>query len=158
MDESFRGEFHLKVDGKGRVSIPADFRRVLELSDPNWSPGQRPNFVIVFGDEQRHFLECFTMKAIAEVEAKIARIPRGTPRRRKLERCISSLSQKCEVDNEGRIVLAQRLRDKLGLETEVLFAATLDTFQIWKKETYLAELDAPLEDDFLSLLDSADEG
>ncbi|HKK83893.1 MAG TPA: cell division/cell wall cluster transcriptional repressor MraZ, partial [Roseovarius sp.] len=34
----FRGESHHKVDTKGRVSIPASFRRVLESSDPNWTP------------------------------------------------------------------------------------------------------------------------
>ena len=30
MSGRFRGEFSQKVDGKGRMSIPADFRRVLE--------------------------------------------------------------------------------------------------------------------------------
>lgn len=152
MEESFRGEFPLKVDTKGRVSIPADFRRVLELNDPNWGPGKRATFVIIFGDESRHFLECFTMRSIREVEAKILTLKRGSPRRRKLERCVSSLAQKCEVDEDGRIVLAQRLRDKLGLTSDVMFAATVDTFQIWKKETYEAELDLPIED-FLALLD-----
>ncbi|MDT2073578.1 MAG: cell division/cell wall cluster transcriptional repressor MraZ, partial [Planktomarina sp.] len=31
MARRFRGESHHKVDSKGRVSIPALFRRVLEL-------------------------------------------------------------------------------------------------------------------------------
>ena len=53
----FRGEFHQKVDGKGRVSIPAGFRRVLESQDPDWQTGKRPRFVIVYGDERRKHLE-----------------------------------------------------------------------------------------------------
>ena len=52
----FRGEFHQKVDGKGRVSIPADFRRVLESGDPSWSDGKAPEFVIVYVDHRRSFL------------------------------------------------------------------------------------------------------
>ena len=36
MGRRFRGESHHKVDAKGRVSIPASFRRVLEAGDPNW--------------------------------------------------------------------------------------------------------------------------
>ena len=34
MSRRFRGESHHKVDAKGRVSIPASFRRVIEASDP----------------------------------------------------------------------------------------------------------------------------
>ena len=45
----FRGEAENKVDSKGRVSIPAPFRRVLEEGDPDWSNGVNPNFVIVYG-------------------------------------------------------------------------------------------------------------
>ena len=154
MAEVFRGEFHQKVDAKGRVSIPADFRRVLEAGDPKWTPGLRPSFVIMFGENDRKYLECFTMTSIADVEARILMLPRGTARRRKLERSVSSLAQKCEVDGEGRIVLSQRLREKLGLEEDVLFAATLDTFQIWKTTTYTENLDQPITDDILALLDA----
>ena len=67
----FRGESHHKVDSKGRVSIPASFRRVLEAADPNWQPGQNPELVIVYGDQRRNFLECYTIEAIEEVDAKI---------------------------------------------------------------------------------------
>ena len=49
----FRGEGHHKVDGKGRVSIPASFRRVLESGDPDWTDGLNPNLVIVYGDHRR---------------------------------------------------------------------------------------------------------
>ncbi|MEM9123456.1 MAG: MraZ N-terminal domain-containing protein, partial [Pseudomonadota bacterium] len=42
MVRRFRGEFDQRVDGKGRMSIPASFRRVLEQGDPNWSSGGDP--------------------------------------------------------------------------------------------------------------------
>ena len=77
MARRFRGESHHKVDTKGRVSIPASFRRVLESSDPNWQPGDNPELVIVYGDHRRKFLECYTMQAIDEVDAKIDALPRG---------------------------------------------------------------------------------
>jgi MraZ protein len=132
----FRGEFHQKVDGKGRVSIPADFRRVLEAGDPSWSEGKSPEFVIVYGDHRRAYLECYTMEAAAEVDAQIGDLPRGSMERRMLERLFNGLSQKTSIDETGRIVLPQKLRAKIDLDEEAYFIATGDTFQIWKPETY----------------------
>src|SRR5210317_2613621 len=82
----FRGESHHKVDTKGRVSIPASFRRVIEASDPNWSSGDAPELVIVYGDHRRNYLECYTIEAIEEVDAKIDALPRGSMGRKTLER------------------------------------------------------------------------
>ena len=165
MARRFRGESQHKVDTKGRVSIPALFRRVLEAGDPDWTDGLRPQLVIVYGDHRRKFLECYTIEAIDEVDAKIGRLPRGSNKRRMLERMIHGQSHPTEVDGDGRLVLPQKLREKIGLEDEAFFIASGDTFQIWKPETYETEelskteevLDA-LPDDFdpLTWLDEAE--
>ncbi len=163
MARRFRGESHHKVDGKGRVSIPALFRRVLEAGDPDWTDGLRPQLVIVYGDHRRKFLECFTIEAIDEVDAKIDALPRGSMERRMLERLIHGQSHPTEVDGDGRLTLPQKLREKIGLDGEAFFIASGDTFQIWRPETYEAEELARTEawldelpDDFdpMSLLDA----
>jgi MraZ protein len=135
----FRGESHHKVDGKGRVSIPALFRRVLEAGDPNWTEGLNPELVIVYGDHRRKYLECYTMEAIAEVDAKIAALPRGSMERKMLERMFHGQSYPTSVDETGRIVLPAKLRAKIEIEEEAFFIAAGDTFQIWKPETYETE-------------------
>jgi MraZ protein len=121
------------------MSIPAQFRRVLEAGDPNWTNGQAPEFVIVYGDHRRSYLECYTIEAIEEVDEKISAMPRGSRERRMLERLFSGQSLSTHVDDTGRIVLPQKLREKIGLETEAFYIATGDTFQIWKPETYDSE-------------------
>ena len=135
----FRGESHHKVDGKGRVSIPASFRRVLEAGDPNWTDGLSPEFVIVYGDHRRKYLECYTIEAIEEVDDKIAALPRGSVERRMLERLFNGQSMPTSVDDTGRIVLPARLREKIGIENEAFFIASGDTFQVWKPETFESE-------------------
>lgn len=139
MARVFRGEFHQKVDAKGRVSIPASFRRVLEAEDPDCINGKRPRLVIVYGDERRKYLECFSINAMTEVDALITSMPRGETKRKALETLIYSQSLDAEVDDDGRIVLPAKLRHKIELGGEAYFAATADTFQIWKPETYETE-------------------
>ncbi len=139
MARRFRGESHHKVDAKGRVSIPASFRRVLEASDPNWQPGDNPELVIVYGDHRRKYLECYTMQAIDEVDAKIDALPRGSMERRMLQRMFHGQSFPTNVDETGRLVLPAKLRNKIDLEGEAFFIAAGDTFQIWKPETYEVE-------------------
>ncbi|MGB8811551.1 MAG: division/cell wall cluster transcriptional repressor MraZ [Paracoccaceae bacterium] len=163
MSEAFRGEFNQKVDGKARVSIPAAFRRILEAGDPSFNESSRPRFVIVYGDERRSFLECYTISEMKKVEAQIARLPRGNPHRRLLERNLITLSLTAEVDEDGRIVLPAKARDKIALTAddlkdgiEATFAGSLDTFQIWKRDTYEADLSAKAEADLAALPDDVD--
>jgi MraZ protein len=135
----FRGESHHKVDTKGRVSIPASFRRVIEASDPNWKSGENPELVIVYGDQRRNYLECYTMEAIEEVDAKIDALPRGSMQRKMLQRLFHGQSFPTTVDETGRLVLPAKLRNKISLEKEAFFMAAGDTFQLWKPETYEKE-------------------
>ena len=160
----FRGESHHKVDTKGRVSIPASFRRVLEAADPSWTDGLNPELVIVYGDHRRNYLECYTIEAIEEVDAKIDGLPRGSMERKMLQRLFHGQSLTTTVDETGRIVLPARQRAKIDLDSMAFFIGAGDTFQIWKPETYETEEAAKtaawldqFDDDFdpLILLDKA---
>lgn len=146
MARKFRGESHNKVDAKGRVSIPALFRRVLEASDPNWTEGLPPELVIVYGDKRKKYLECYTMEAIAEVDSKIDAMPRGSIQRKALQRLIHGQSFPTTIDETGRLVLPAKLRNKIDLDGEAFFIAAGDTFQIWKPEAYEAEEEAWLDE------------
>ena len=68
MIRRFRGESLHKVDAKGRVSVPAPFRRVLEEGDPDFSIGSNPNFVIVYGGVRGNCLEGYTLSSISKID------------------------------------------------------------------------------------------
>lgn len=140
MARRFRGSFHQKVDGKGRVSIPASFRRVIEEGDPDWTDGLRPNLVIVYGLDSQQRLDCYTLNGIEDIEDRIDMMQPGSPERETLELTFHGHAADAQIDEDGRIVLPQRLRDKLGLEPNeaALFIARGDHFQVWKDETFNA--------------------
>lgn len=157
MAEAFRGEFYQKVDAKARVSIPAPFRRVLEAGDVGAASG-RPRVVMVYGGRAgQAYVECYSVAQMAVMEDKIRKLAPGTPQRKVLERNYITLSQTVEIDDDGRLVLPAKVRERIGLNdaAEACFAGALDTFQIWLRETYDAEMAAQEEID-LDLPDGAD--
>ena len=139
MARRFRGEGEQTVDAKGRVSVPAPFRRVIEACDPDWSEGQRPNLVIVYGFEGHKLLECYTIEAIDEIDQRIELMKKGSDERKMLERWYHGHSLPAQVVEDGRIVLPQKLRKRLDLNDKAFFIASGDHFQIWKPETYESE-------------------
>ena len=146
MARRFRGESDHKVDAKGRVSIPASFRRVIESCDPDWTDGLPPRLIIVYGGETRNYLEGFTIEAMDEVDQKISLHGRGTAKRKAMERLYNAQSIETVVDETGRIVLPAKLRDKIGLSGMARFVSSGDTFEIWQPDAYDASI-AALDDD-----------
>jgi len=147
---SFRGEFNQKVDGKGRMSIPADFRRVLEAGDPEY-PEKRsnPRMVVLFGPHLKNCLHAYTIDDMAEIETGIRALKRGSFQRKQASRMILGKSWETEIDRDGRIVLPKDRRAQIDLEGEAIMAAMGDYFEIWNADTYGA-VEASETEDYLS--------
>ena len=144
---SFTGEHTQKVDGKGRMSIPADFRRVLESGDPEWTPGLFPRMYLLYGDHLKHQLHGYTVEEFDAVVAQINALPRGSANKKKLSRLIIGQSIRLDVDKDGRTVMPIRQRQKLGLtDGELTFSGLGDHFEIWKAETFTKEVANDLAD------------
>ena len=139
----FRGEVPQKVDAKARVSIPAAFRRVLESGDPDFTANGRPRFVIVYGDPRQPAVECYTAAKMDQIVERIMAAPETTPNLALVRRIYIQMSMEAEVDDDGRIVLPAKVREKLALTAEdqskgfeAMFAGAGDRFQLWKRDTY----------------------
>lgn len=163
MTLGFTGEHTQKVDSKGRMSIPADFRRVLESGDPRCPENPLPRMVVLYGPHLKNCLHAYTIEAMAEIEADIKALPRGSQERKVASRMILGKSWETEVDRDGRIVLPKDRREQIGLGAESVMVAMGDYFEIWNSATYedteMAEAEeflAEQDDDFdpLSLLGS----
>ncbi len=150
MIKRFRGESLHKVDAKGRVSVPAAFRRVLEEGDPDFTGASYPNFVIVYGGVRGNYLECYTISSITKVDKLISKLPRFSKDREILERFINTQSTYMQLDETGRIVLSLRLKEKIGIKDEAIFAGMGEKFQIWEPKSYQDGMDA-LDESFKNL-------
>ena len=139
MARSFRGISDHKVDEKGRVSIPAAFRRVLEDGDKDWKSGEQPSFVLIWGRQKGKCIEGYSMDGIADVEAEIRELPRDSVERKRREREMAAQSSDMKVDPNGRIILSEQLRKDFGITNKAKFVGMIDKFEIWEPGAYEAD-------------------
>ncbi|MFV0410342.1 MAG: division/cell wall cluster transcriptional repressor MraZ [Paracoccus sp. (in: a-proteobacteria)] len=132
----FRGSEDVKVDGKGRMSIPARFRRIFEAGDPDWKPAERARMIVVYGPENWRKLEFYTVEAVERIDDEIDRLPRGSQERLWLETLMNGMATEAEIDTDGRLVLPQKLRDKINLDNEAFFTAKGDFIEVWSPANY----------------------
>lgn len=157
MPEAFRGEYHQRVDGKARLLIPAAFRRVLDAGDTRTPESPRTRMVIVYGGKSRAFCECYSFAEAEVLAAQVAALEPGSKRRLRAERDLITLSATTEIDEDGRIVLPPKVREKLGITQEMLkdgvetaLAGATNRFTLWRKDVY--------DDQFLTDDEDEDDG
>ncbi|MBS1303829.1 cell division/cell wall cluster transcriptional repressor MraZ [Loktanella sp. SALINAS62] len=147
MDLGFTGQFQSKVDGKGRMSIPAKFRRVIEAGDPEWSPDKPMQAKILFGNHLGESLQIMTMNDFNIRMAKIIAMPDNNPNKSKLRRLMIGFSDELTIDKDGRVVMPLAFRKKMGVvEGELKFMGLGDFFQIWKLENFEASVNDDLDE------------
>lgn len=151
--QRFQGSEDMKVDAKFRLSIPSDFRRVLESQDPEWEPGAQPKVVLLTSKRLDGFVEGYSVQSIAEVHDILARRPKADARSKAMREHFISSAVQVSVDETGRIVVPAKVREKLGLGKDeyVTFVGDLKVFQLWKRDDYkamMAESEDELGEDF----------
>lgn len=125
------------MDGKGRVSLPSQYRQV--LSELGGSDGG-DSFIIVPRPGLDPCHVGFSILAHQRLVARIGRMQFGSAAHRdETRRRYIAEAVMVTMEEGGRFVLPRDLRDPLDLGAEVQFVADADTFQIWNPETYAAE-------------------
>lgn len=134
MDTRFQGTNSCKVDGKGRMALPAKFRRALQATDARCGPGESPRLYIAYGNSRVDYLECLSGDAYDTLDAKIQAMPDGEAEREILELLYYSACDEVQVDDTGRFVLPGPAREKLKLDDEAVFQGKGTKFHILKPE------------------------
>ncbi len=106
----FRGNHPTRVDEKGRLKMPAEFkRRVDEVYGPQ--------FYITSKDGKR--AEIWPLKEWERIEEALANSPSSAAKQKFLD-VTNYYGQKVEMDAQGRLLMPQMLRDKAGLKGDVV--------------------------------------
>ncbi|MFN4101092.1 MAG: division/cell wall cluster transcriptional repressor MraZ [Pararhodobacter sp.] len=140
----FRGSETLTIDAKGRVSIPSDFRPVIQAGDPEWKEGLRARVVIVYGGQAQDHFKFYTIETINEIEKLIQKLPRGSMQRKAADRTYFGQATTVTLLEDGRVQLTQKLREKLNLKDKAFFTGESDKFLMYNPDVF-AEQEADID-------------
>ena len=143
---AFRGSHPARVDEKGRLKLPADFKALL-VPDADG----KQVFYITSKDGKK--AELWPIKAWEEIEANLATIPSTNPAKQRFLDVTNYYGQMAEMDNQGRLLLPQGLRDKASLTADVLVYGAQKYFEVLNRST-IAEKDMELTAEDLTSLSS----
>ena len=122
----FLSTFETKIDKKGRISIPARYRSLLEKSDEE---------LILFSTPESNYVQgCGNnyIKRLWETNLELDQISNEAL----YIQDILSDSIHAKIDAEGRILLSEKLIEVATLTSTVLFAGRGETFQIWDPKNF----------------------
>ena len=142
----FRGNHPTRVDEKGRLKLPAEFkRRVDEMYGPK--------FYITSMDGKR--AQIYPLKEWELIETSMANMSPMDPVRRKFLDVTNFYGQMAEMDAQGRLLIPQLLRETAKVMGEVVVLGTQTFLEVVNHDMFKAELDmAPLtEEDQAALAD-----
>jgi MraZ protein len=118
VEHMFLGTYQHSLDDKGRLTIPARFRLLLE-----------GGAYVTQGLDR--CLMVLTTDSFKQVYERLNAMNFADPTTRLLRRLILSNAYPVEVDKVGRILLPQNLRDFITLGGEAVIAGVGEYFEIW---------------------------
>ena len=137
---TFRGSYRHSIDHKGRVSIPARFRRLLS-GDAN------ETFVILRGLDA--CVSLFPADEFKRLEDRLRSRSFSDQTNRRYQRLLLLDSRDETLDAQGRVAIPPSLIAHAGLKKDVLVNGVLDHIEIWSPEffeKYMASSDRTYED------------
>ncbi len=129
----FRGNNPTRIDEKGRLKLPAEFKRQID-------EGYGTHFFITSRDGKR--AEIYPMQEWEKFEARLASIPNFNPAKKKLMERINYYGHTTEMDTQGRLLMPQLLREELNVVGDVNVFGMQTYFEVANREAFKQSMDA----------------
>jgi MraZ protein len=135
----FKGTYRHRIDAKGRLPVPAAFRRAL-------GEASGASVVVTLLDQ---CLAAYPSEEWARLEKQLARLPPFSGPAKAVTRLVASRAVDCDLDVQGRVLLPSHLRAAAGLGREAVVIGVLNRFEVWAPErwdAFVSESERLLED------------
>ena len=117
----FRGTITAKVDDKGRLKLPADFKQLLDAQ-------RVTQFYITSTDG--NCAEIWPLAEWEKIEAQLAEFSMMDDAVAKFLKLTSYYGQQVELDNQGRVLMPQILRGTAKLDAEVAVMGKINHLEV----------------------------
>lgn len=126
---TFIGNIEAKLDEKGRIFIPAAYRKILSEADSRKIIMRRDtdNECLIFYPEQ-----VWNDKVSALRQA----LDEWDPEDQLILMQFMSDAETLETDNQGRVLINKRYLESIGAGSEMLFVGLFDRFALWNGQTF----------------------
>ena len=136
--DRFVSTFTNKIDAKGRVSVPAPFRAILERD--GYEGG-----IYCYPSLDAPALDAGGQSLAQKIDGLLEGLPDYSDERDELSVALYGDVQILSLDQDGRIVLPETLRAHAGLSTHVAFVGLGQKFQMWEPARFEARRAAARE-------------
>lgn len=124
----FVSNFTMRLDAKGRVSIPASFRAVLA----------RDGFEGLYCYPSPHLeaVDAGGNWLLGEIEKRIEGLSALTSEHDYLATALYGSSEVLKIDGEGRVMMTETVKAHAGIVDSVVFVGHGLKFQIWEPQRF----------------------
>jgi MraZ protein len=123
----FKGTYRYRIDPKGRLPVPAAFRRAL-------GEATSQSLVVTLLDQ---CLAAYPPAEWERLEAQLRGLPAFSKPVKTLTRLLTSRALDCPLDRQGRVLLPPALRAHAGLAgREAVVVGVLNRFEVWAPEAW----------------------
>ena len=130
------GHAPAKVDDKGRLKIPAGFRKVIEER-------YGADCFITSTDGERAVI--YPMPVWYDFQGRMAKVPSTSQAKAKLLERVNYFGQTGTIDAQGRVLVPAVLRNVAGIADDVVVLGNTDHLIVWNEERIQKRLsDNPL--------------
>ena len=127
----FRGNHPTRVDEKGRLKVPAEFKRVIDEK-------YGTQFYITSLDGK--VAQVYPFEEWERIEQKLAGLSNYNPTKKKFLDRVNYWGQQVEMDGQGRLLIPQLLRDAASIKGEVAVTGNLNRLLVRNLEAYRKEI------------------
>jgi len=121
----FKGTYRHRIDPKGRLPVPAAFRRALPAD----------TVVVTLLDQ---CLAAYPPSEWERLEEQLRSLPAFSKPVKALTRLLASRAADCEIDVQGRILLPSALREAASLSRDAVVVGVLSRFEVWSPSAWEA--------------------